>query len=58
MINYVCSGSRIAFDGKGSWSFQDDFVQKVIVLRVENKSSSHLKNDFLILSEGDTFCNL
>ena len=61
MINYVCSGYRIAFDGKGSWSFQDDFVQKDIVLRVENSSSSHtdnLKNDFLILGEGDTFCNL
>ena len=48
----------MAFDGKGSWSFNDDFARNVIIFGVDNSSSSHtdhLKNDFLILGEGDTF---
>ena len=52
------SGYRIAFDGKGSWSFNDDFARNVIVFGVDNSSSSHtdnLKNEFLILGEGNTF---
>ena len=52
------SGYRIAFDGKGSWSFSDDFARNGMIFEADNSSSSHtdnLKNDFLILGEGDTF---
>ena len=52
------SGYRIAFDGKDSWSFRDDFSRNVIIFGVDNSSSSHtdnLKNDFIILGDGDTF---
>ena len=54
---YVYSGYGIAFDGKGSWSFDEDFARSVIMFGVGNSSSSHtvnLKNDFLVLDEGDT----
>ena len=52
---YGYSGYRIVFDGKGSWIFNDDTAQKVIISGVDNSSSSHtdnLKNSFLILDEG------
>ena len=55
---YVYSGYRIAFDGKGSWCFNDDTGRNVIIFGVDNSSSSHtdnLKNDFLVSGEGDTF---
>ena len=54
---YVYSGYIIAFDGKGSWSFDEDFARNVIMFVVGNSLSSHtvnLKNDFLVLDEGDT----
>ena len=46
------------FDGKGSLSFGNEFAKNVIMLGVDNSSSSHaenLRNYFLILGEGDTF---
>ena len=52
------SGHGISFDGKGSWSFNVDFARNAIIFGVDNSSSSdtdNLKNDFLILGEGDTF---
>ena len=52
------SGYEIAFDGKGSWSFNDDFARDVIIFGVANSSSCHtdnIENDFLILGEGDAF---
>ena len=52
------SGYGIAADGKGEWSFGNDFARNVIILGVDNSSSSHtynLKNNFLILGEEDTF---
>ena len=55
---YVYSGYVIAFDGKGDWSFGNDYARNVITFGVDNSSSSHadnLKNNFLILGEGDTF---
>ena len=55
---YVYSGYRIGFDGKGSWSFGNDFARNVVIFGVDNSSSSHtdhFKNDFLILGKGDTF---
>ena len=55
--NYVYSCYGIAFDGKGSWSFNDDFARNVIIFEIDNSSLSHtdnLKNDFLILGERDS----
>ena len=53
---YSCYG--IAFGEKGEWSFGNDYAGNVIISGVDNSSSSHtnnLKNNFLILGEGDTF---
>ena len=33
---YVNSGYGIAFDGKGSWSFNNDFAKNVIIFGVDN----------------------
>ena len=55
---YVYSGYGIAFDGKGEWSFGNDYARNLIIFGVYNSSSSHadnLKNNFLVLGEGDTF---
>ena len=55
---YVYSRYEIAFDGKGSWSFNGDITNNIIIFPVDISSSSHtdnLKNYFLILDEGDTF---
>ena len=55
---YVYSGHEIAFDGKGEWSFDNDYTRNVIILGVDNSSLSpadNPKNNFLILGEGDTF---
>ena len=55
---YVYRGYRIASDGKISWSLNDDFARDVIILRVENSSSSHTENptsNCSILGQGDTF---
>ena len=55
---YVHSGYGIAFDRKGSWSFNDDFARNVIIYRVDSSSSPHtdnLKDDALVLVEADNF---
>ena len=55
---WVYSGYRIAFDGKSSWNFCNEFARKVIIFGVDNSSSSHTdnpKNNFLILGEGKTY---
>ena len=55
---YVHSVYGITFDGKGSWSFGNAYARNVIIFGVDNNSSSHtdnLKNNFLVLGEGDTF---
>ena len=47
----------MAFDGKGPWSFGNDFARNVTIFGIDNSSSSHTdnhKNDFLVLGEGDT----
>ena len=49
----------ITFDGKGEWSFGNDYARNIIIFGVNNSSSSHvdnLKNNFLVLGEGDSFC--
>ena len=40
--NYLQSGYRIAFDGKGEWSFGNDYAGNVIIIGVDNSSSSLL----------------
>ena len=43
---------------KSSWSFDDDFNRNVIIFAVYYSSSSYaenLKNDFLILGDGNVF---
>ena len=43
-------GYGVAFEGKDSWSFNDDFARNVIIFGVDNGSSSHtdnLKNGFI-----------
>ena len=55
---WVYSGSGIAFDRKGEWSFGNDYATNAIIFGVDNNSSSHadnLKNNFLVLGEGDSF---
>ena len=41
---YEYSGYGIAFDGKGSWSFDDDFAWNILIFGVDNSSSSHTGN--------------
>ena len=57
-MQYVYTGYRIAFYGKGDWGFGNDCAKNVIICGVDNSSSSHaddLKNSFLVLGEGETF---
>ena len=41
---YVYSGYGIAFDGKCSWSFNNDFARNVIIFVADNSSLSHIDN--------------
>ena len=41
---YVNSGYGIAFNGKCSWSFNDNFARNVSIFGVDNSSSSHTDN--------------
>ena len=55
---YVYGGYGKAFDGKGEWSFDNDYDRNVIIFGVDDISSFHannLKNNSLMLGEGDTF---
>ena len=54
----VYNGYGIAFDGKGEWSFGNDYAGNVIIFGADNSSSSragNLKNNFSVLGEGYTF---
>ena len=50
---WVYSGCGIAFDGSGSWNFDNDLSRNVIIFYVDNILSSHnnnnRKNNFLTL---------
>ena len=49
MIKNVYSGYVIAFDGKGEWSFDNDTTRNVLMIGLDNSSSSYadnLKNKF------------
>ena len=55
---WMYSDYGIAFDGKDTWSFGNDYAKTVIIFGVDNSSSSHAdnrKNNFLVLGEGDAF---
>ena len=55
---YVYSSYGITFDSSGSQSFDNDEARNVIIIGVDNSSSSHAdnrKNNFLVLGEGPTF---
>ena len=41
---YVYSGYGKTFDGKGYWSFNDEYARIVIIFVVDNSSSSHTEN--------------
>ena len=41
---FTCNGERIAFDGKGYWSFDNDYDRNVAIFGVDNSSSSHIDN--------------
>ena len=54
---FIYNGWGIAFDGKGSWSFGNDFSRNSVIFGVDNSSPSHTnnrKNNFLVLGEGPT----
>ena len=54
---FTYNGLGIAFDGKGSWSFGNDFAKNVVIIGVDNNSLSHTdnrKDNFLVLDEGPT----
>ena len=55
---WVYIGYGIPFDGKGTWSFVNNYARDAIMFGVDNSSSSHAdncKNNFLVLCKGDTF---
>ena len=55
---YMYGGYGTAFNGKDEWSFDNDTARNVVFFGVDNSSSSHadnLKNNFLVLGEGDIF---
>ena len=52
------SGYGIAYNGKSSWSFGNDYESKFVIFGVDTSSSFHIDNRkikfFFILGEGDT----
>ena len=48
---YVYSGYGIAFGRKGEWSFGNDYHFGNVI----SSYTDNLKNNFLVLGEGDTF---
>ena len=39
---YIYIDYGIGFDGAGKWSFDNDFARNVVILAVDNHSSSHI----------------
>ena len=55
---YAYGGYGLAFDGKGEWSFGNDYPRSVSIFGADNNSSSgadNLKNKCLVLDKGNTF---
>ena len=40
-IKFSYSGQRIAFNGKGYWSFDNDYARNVVIFGVDNSSSPY-----------------
>ena len=53
---WMYSGYGIAFDEAASWNSGNDFARNVVIFGVDNSSSSHHRNNFLVLGEGLTHC--
>ena len=54
---YVHNGSGIAFNGAGSWSFDNDAAINVLIFGADNNwkpHTDHHKNNFKVLREGPT----
>ena len=54
---WMYSNSGIAIDGAGTWNFGNDYANNVIIVAVDNNSSSctdNCKNNFLVLGKGPT----
>ena len=55
---FTYNGCRIAFDGEGSWSFDDDFAKmfffSVLIIVHPSSHTDNQKNNFLTLGEGPT----
>ena len=54
---FIYNGKGIAFEGKGSWSFGNDFARNAVIFGVDDSQRSHTdnrKNNFLVLGEGPT----
>ena len=52
---FIYNGRWTAFDGIGSWSFDNGTARNVVIFGADNSSSSHIdnpKNNFLVLGEG------
>ena len=41
---FIYNGWEIAFDGEGSWSFDNDFARNIVIFGSDNSSSSHTDN--------------
>ena len=55
---WVYSGYGITIDSASSWNFDSDFALNVVILGVDNSSSSHTdnrENNFLLVGVGPTY---
>ena len=55
--NWIYSGYWIAFNGKGLWNFDNDFVRNVVIFGLDNNSlsdSDNRKSYLFILVEDPT----
>ena len=41
---FIYNGWEIAFDGEGSWSFDNDFARNIVIFGFDNSSSCHTDN--------------
>ena len=51
----IYNGRIIAFNGEGSWSFDNEFARNAVIFGFDNSSSfytNNQKNNFLVLAEG------
>ena len=51
------SGYATKFDSSFSWNFDDEFVRKIVIFRVDNSSSFHTdkRNNSLVLYESSNY---